>query len=393
MIERDCSMFKTKVGQSTNVDAFLLGKECAESVFGIGDVKVGLLFTNADMNQEEILKGAKSVFGNKPIIGCTSSKGLMTKDGLLSGESYGGMMSFGGDDLVVGIAYTQNTNNARELGKKLARDAINNAGIKKVPTYYGLFATPGEEENYIKGIEDVIGQVPFFGCTAGDNNFDNKLSLLCDNTIIKNGVAVVFFYSKGDIKNEFSSGYEETDKVGVITKLNGKRTISEIDHINALSIYSEWINIPKDSLIGGNIYSKSLLNPIGVKDAQGNITAVRSILSSNANESINVSNNVAINTAVIKLNIEPLSIINSAEMALMSLNNRLKKEAESYLLFEDIGRILSLGNNINELYNKVCNLTNGKEFLMVYPFGEFGSSNHSASTCGSLMHSFNCFTK
>ena len=80
-------------------------------------------------------------------------------------------------------------------------------------------------------------------------------------------------------------------------------------------------------------------------------------------------------------------------MALTSLNNRLKKEAESYLLFEDIGRILLLGNNINELYNKICNLTNGKEFLMVYPFGEFGSSNHSASTCGSLMHSFNCFTK
>ena len=386
-------MFKTKVSQSTNIDAFLLGKECAESAYSIGDVKIGLLFTNADMNQEEILRGAKSVFGNKPVIGCTSSKGIMTKNGVLSGESYGAMMSFGGDDLVVGVAYAQNTNNARELGKKLARDAINSAGIKKVPTYYALFATPGEEENYIKGIEDVVGQVPFFGCTAGDNNFDGKLSLLCDSAVINNGVAVVFFYSKSDVKNEFSSGYEETDKVGVITKLSGKRTISEIDHISALSLYSEWMNIPKENLLGGNIYSKSLLNPIGVKDAQGNITAVRSLLSSNSDGSINVSNNMSENTAVIKLNIEPTSIMNSAEMTLMSLNNKLKKEADSYLLFEDIGRILSLGNNINELYNKICSLTDGKEFLMIYPFGEFGSSNHSASTCGSLMHSYNCFTK
>lgn len=386
-------MFKTKVSQSTSVDAFLLGKECAENAYSMGDVKIGLLFTNADMNQEEILRGAKSVFGNKPIIGCTSSKGIMTKNGILSGESYGGMMSFGGDDLVVGVAYAQNTNNARELGKKLARDAINSAGIKKVPTYYALFATPGEEENYIKGIEDVIGQVPFFGCTAGDNNFDGKLSLLCDNTVIRNGVALVFFYSKSEVKNEFSSGYEESDKVGVITKLNGKRTISEIDHISALSLYSEWINVPKETLLGGSIYSKSLLNPMGVKDPQGNVMAVRSLLSSNSDGSINVSNNLSENTAIIKLNIEPAGIMNSAEMTLMSLNNKLKKEANSYLLFEDVGRILSIGNNINELYNKICSLTNGKEFLMIYPFGEFGSSNHSASTCSSLMHSYNCFTK
>lgn len=43
------------------------------------------------------------------------------------------------------------------------------AGQTAAPAYFYMVASPAEEEDYLKGIEDVIGRVPFFGGSAADN--------------------------------------------------------------------------------------------------------------------------------------------------------------------------------------------------------------------------------
>ena len=139
-------MFKTKVGYSTLVDAFDEGVETATKAASVGNVKLGMLFTNCDMDQKKIVEGVKSVFGNKPVIGCTSSGAIVVPEGLISGDSFAGMMAFSDDDLIVGVAGSEAGKDAREIGKKIAREAINNAGIKKVPSYFYMVASPKEEE-------------------------------------------------------------------------------------------------------------------------------------------------------------------------------------------------------------------------------------------------------
>lgn len=93
---------KTKVGYSENVDAFSSGVETATMANVIDNPQAGLLFTSCVQDQSEIMKGAKSVLGDVPIIGCTSSAALCTQDGYLNKETgYSGMMLFGGDAEVV----------------------------------------------------------------------------------------------------------------------------------------------------------------------------------------------------------------------------------------------------------------------------------------------------
>ena len=117
---------KMNVGYSTNVDAFQSGVETAKMA---GSAKLGLFFSSVVMDQNELVKGVKSIAENTKIIGCTSSAAIVVPDaGYLGAETgYSGMMAFDGEDLTVGVAASEAGENAREIGKKIAREAIKNA--------------------------------------------------------------------------------------------------------------------------------------------------------------------------------------------------------------------------------------------------------------------------
>ena len=117
-------MLNTKVGYSQNADSFASGVETAK-MSNLENAKVGLLFTSVVMDQNEILKGIKSVSGAH-VLGCTSSAAICTQDGYLNAETgYSGIMSFAGD-VEVGVAGAEKTDDktAREIGRQLAKEAL-----------------------------------------------------------------------------------------------------------------------------------------------------------------------------------------------------------------------------------------------------------------------------
>lgn len=386
-------MFKTKVGYSTLVDAFDAGVETATKAASVGNVKLGMLFTNCDMDQKKIVEGVKSVFGNKPVIGCTSSGAIVVPEGLISGDAFAGMMTFSDDDLIVGVAGSEAGKDAREIGKKIAREAINNAGIKKVPSYFYMVASPKEEEDYLKGIQDVIGTVPFFGGSAADNTVEGKWSIICNDQVFSDGCAVAFFYAKNECKNMYTGAYEETANAGVVTKINGKRTLMEIDRVPAVKKYAEWTNQNPEDLMGANLLAATVLRPLGVKDPIGSVTAVRHPMAGNPDYSMNIGNHLALGTAVMQLETTVDGLIKSNADTLKALNAKMKKEAKSYFLVHCGGRKLGIGDRANEIYDQVKSVVGDKEFLMIFTFGEYGSNDHSANTCGGLTLSFTGFSE
>ena len=72
-------MLKTKVGYSENPDAYASGVETATMANVIENPSVGLFFTSCNQDQNKLMEGAKSVLGNVPIIGCTSSAASVPK--------------------------------------------------------------------------------------------------------------------------------------------------------------------------------------------------------------------------------------------------------------------------------------------------------------------------
>lgn len=388
-------MLKTKVGYSENVDAFASGAETAKMANVIENPQVGLLFTSCVQDQNKIMEGAKSVLGDVPVIGCTSSAALCTQDGYLNKETgYSGMMLFGGDLEVVTAGSAQTSETPREVGRRVARDAISKVkGADVEPDFFFMSASPANEEEYLEGIQDVIGNVPVFGGSAADNTVEGKWSILNDGEAFADGVTIAIFYTKGEMKNLYTGAYHETNNVGVITKVRDERTLVEIDHEPALKKYAEWTGKSVESLMGNNLLTETICAPLGVKDPIGKVTAVRHPMFGNDDLSMNIGANLAENTAVIQLSNTPEGILKANEETINNLNKLMVSEANSYFLVHCGGRRLGLALSQIEdkIYPEVKKVIPNKEFLMVFTFGEYGMGDHSSNTVGGLSLSYTAF--
>lgn len=388
-------MLKTKVGYSENVDAFTSGAETAKMANVIENPQVGLLFTSCVQDQNKIMEGAKSVLGDVPVVGCTSSAAICTQDGYLNKETgYSGMMIFGGDLEVVTAGSAQTDETPREVGRRVARDAISKVkGADVEPDFFFMSASPANEEEYLEGIQDVIGNVPVFGGSAADNTVEGKWSILNDGEAFADGVTIAIFYTKGEMKNLYTGAYHETNNVGVITKVRDERTLVEIDHEPALKKYAEWTGKSVESLMGNNLLTETICAPLGVKDPIGKVTAVRHPMFGNDDLSMNIGANLAENTAVIQLSNTPEGILKANEETINNLNKLMVSEANSYFLVHCGGRRLGLALSQIEdkIYPEVKKVIPNKEFLMVFTFGEYGMGDHSSNTVGGLSLSYTAF--
>ena len=388
-------MLKTKVGYSENVDAYASGQETAKMANVIENPQVGLLFTSCVQDQSKIIEGAKSVLGNVPVIGCTSSAAVCTHDGYLTKETgYSAMMLFGGDLEVVTAGSKQTDETPREVGRRVAKEAVAKVkGTDVEPDFFFMTASPANEEEYLEGIQDVIGNVPVFGGSAADNTVEGKWSILNDTEVFADGVSIAIFYTNGEMKNLYTGAYHETNNVGVITKVRDERTLVEIDHEPALKKYAEWTGKSLDSLMGNNLLVETICAPLGVKDPLGTVTAVRHPMFGNDDLSMNIGANLAENTAVIQLSNSPEGILKANEETIKKLNDMMESTPTSYFLVHCGGRRLGLALSKIEdnIYPEVKKVIPDKEFLMVFTFGEYGSGDHSANTVGGLSLSYTGF--
>lgn len=386
-------MLNTKVGYSRNSDSFQNGVETA-TMANLSTAKVGLLFTSCVMDQGKIIEGVKSVSGAH-IIGCTSSAAICTQDGYLNDETgYSGMMSFGGD-VFVGVSGSEKTNeSAREIGRRLAREAMRELGERK-PNYFFMTASPKEEEEYLLGVQDVVGKIPVFGGSAADNTVEGNWSVIVDDKVFADGCAIALFVTDAEMKNIYTGQYNETDNVGIITEVKNDRTLVTIDGVPAVEKYCGWTDKNVDEVMGNNLLTETIFNPLGVKDPIGSVTAVRHPMFANEDLSMNIGAKLMPKTAIMQLHMEPEEMVSANPKTIEELNSMMNEEPQSYLLVHCGGRRLGLQLVFKEeeIYPRVKEITKDKEFLMVFTFGEYGTHEHSANTVGGLSLSFTGFGK
>ena len=383
-------MLSTKVGYSQNPDAYQNGAESA-TMANLDSAKVGLLFTSVVLDQKAIIDGIRSK-ANSHILGCTSSAAICVKDGYLNAETgYSGIMSFGGD-VEVGVAGSEKTDeSAREIGRRLAKEAMSKLNSKK-PAYFFMTASPKEEEDYILGVQDVIGAVPVFGGSAADNTVEGKWSIICDDKIFADGCAICLFATDDKMVNIYNGQYKETDDYAVITKVVNDRCLVELDHEPALTKYCAWTGKSEEEVAGGNLLTATIFNPIGVKDITGRVTAVRHPMAANSDKSMNIGARLIEKTTAIRLHLEPEEMIAANPKTIKEVDEQIGG-ADSYFLVHCGGRRLGLQleGKESEIYPEVKKVTGDKEFLMVFTFGEYGVGDHSGNTVGGLSLSFTGF--
>lgn len=388
-------MLKANVGWSTDKDSYTQGKEtAAKAVVDLIQTKVAFLYTSVDCDVKKVLDGAKEELGTAPIIGCTSSAGIIVPDGFISSENgFTGILALGDPELEVGVAGSSKEKSARETGRKVAIEAMRKAGKDCAPAYFYMVASPGEEEDYVKGIEDIIGRVPIFGGSSADNTVEGKWSIYTNDAVFNDGVAVAFFYTDKPMANVFTGEYHETTNSGVITKVEGKRTLVEIDGVPAIKKYAEWTGNKLKDLEGSNLLVTTITEPLGVKDRLGDLVAIRHPMFGNKDKSMNIGANLAVNTAIIQMEASVDELINSTGKTMKEVNKEINEDAGAYLLVHCGGRRLGIGDRIDEVAEQLKKEAKGKPFITIFTFGEYGVKDHGANTTGGLMLSFTAFGK
>lgn len=393
-------MLKTKVGYSNIADAFEAGAETARKASEGLKPKAGLLFNSVAYDQKKLMEGTKSV-ADYDIVGCTSSAGLITPDGYMIDENgVAGMMTFDDENLTVACYGMPKKKNARETGRQVALKALEKAGIDYAPDYFFMSAAPGAEEDYIKGIQDVIGRVPCFGGSAADNTVEGKWSLFYNNEIFNDGVVVAFFYTEKEITTEYTGAYNETDNVGIITEVKDNRTLCKIDGVSALKKYAEWIGSTPQELKGSNLLSASITKPLGVKSPLGGLTVIRHPMFGDdmntktvEDDVMNIGNNLVEKTAIIQMEATVDELIDSTGKTLKALKKK-SPESAGYLLVHCGGRRLGIGARMTEVYEQLKKEAGDTPFLVVFTFGEYGyTDDEQSNAAGGLMLSFTSFEK
>lgn len=387
-------MLKANVGSSTLANAVDAGKNAAIAAkVGLEDIKVAFVYASCAYDMQALISGVASEFPGIPILGNTSFTGIITKDGYVtSDDGFVGVMAISDPDMNVGVSGLARGKDPIEDGKKLAAQAMKAAAKETAPTYFYMAASPAEEEFYLKGISSVIGRVPFFGGSAADNSIAGEWKLYTKDQVFADGAIVAFFYGK-PVTNLFTGAYHETNDFGVITKIDGNRTLVEIDGVPATQKYAEWAGVSKEAVTGGNLLVTAITSPIGVKDRLGDLIAIRHPMNGNDDGSMNIGNNLAEKTCVIRMEASVDELIASAGKTLRELKVKMGGEAAAFHLVHCGGRRAGIGDRINEVADAIKKEAGDVPFIVEFTFGEYGYESDNNNTCGGLMLSFTGFAK
>lgn len=388
-------MLNSKVAWSIDADAYSAGKNSAKKISELNSPKLAFVYSSVVYDQKILINAIKETLPKTPIIGCTSFTGVLTPDGFISSDNgFVGIMGLSDEDMTIGVCGLAKDKDARETGKAVALKAMENAKLDVPPDYFYMVANPGEEEFYLKGISEVIGRKPFFGGSAADNAIAGDWKLFTGDAVFPEGVAVAFFWTKKPMVNKFTGAYKETDKVGIITKISGNRQLMEIDGKPALQVYADWRGMKPDQLMGMNLLAASVTNPLGVKDRLGELIAIRHPMGGNTDMSMNIGNNLAVNTAVVMMNSSVDELIESVTTTISETKDRIKNHDIGAFLFVHCGgRRAGIGDRIGEVADKMKEAAGNVPFLGVFTFGEYGFEDDGNNTCGGLMLSFTAFGK
>ena len=162
-------------GFSSNADAYLAGAEAAKQIVA-KNLKIAFVYASCDYDLKKVIKGVSEKL-KCPIIGNTSFTGVIMQGGYVGGDKpFVGIMALAGADVNVGVALAKRSAfaSAREAGIAVAKKAMLN---KQVPSQIYMVASPTEEEQFLKGISEVVGRVPTFGGSCADNTIEGKWCL------------------------------------------------------------------------------------------------------------------------------------------------------------------------------------------------------------------------
>lgn len=155
----------------------------------------------------------------------------------------------------------------RQAAERLARKM---GGTEKVANVI-LQATPGIEEDVLKGVADVLGTTPVFGGSAADDTVEGNWRLMNSETgVMEGGVSLVGLGADVGFGACLLPPYTAGEKEAKITGASG-RSIQTLNGRRAADVLREWVgeSIDTQAREGGNVIVECAAFPLGVRKENG----------------------------------------------------------------------------------------------------------------------------
>ena len=146
-----------------------------------------------------------------------------------------------------------------------------------------------------------------------------------------------------------------------------------------------------EAVKGGALLAETITSPLGVKDRLGDLVAIRHPMNGNDDLTMNVGNNLAEGTAVIRMEGTVDELVDSTGKTLAELKEKMPAPAGAYHLVHCGGRRAGIDARIGEVAEQLKKEAGDVPFIAEFTFGEYGFEADGLNTCGGLMLSFTAF--
>ncbi len=316
---------KAGAGRSSEMDSFKAGVSAARAAMDqaeLGECDFVFLFSTVGYNQEQLLRGVRSVTGDALLSGC-SGEGIITQSGpegevifTSSGPRKGidvaGVMVFSSDEIKFNNYLEKGLkDNSRKIGEAIGVKIKNSRPKDPLLLLTFVDGLKVNVKEFFNGI-DAAGNDPLLlcGALAGDNFILGNTYQYFNDQILSDAASCVLISGNAKIEIGVSHGCVPIGLEKTITKAKAN-TVYEIDNKPAWEFFREYLD---DSI---KVFTKEIRTflDLGVKLPDNMATEydkyiIRAPLSQNPDGSLNFATEIQEGTKVqlIRRNAEKISL-------------------------------------------------------------------------------------
>ena len=303
--------------------------------------------------------------GDTPLWGGTSSSGVFTSSGWITGEEgAAALMLLAG--FPAGVGYATVGSDPAAAAQAAVSQALAQAGGKAVA--FLTMPAAGQEDALLEAIRQQAPNTPVVGGASGEHGPAGSMRQFANGKVLEGGYSLAAIGGK-EAGFAFLNGYLPTGKKAVITAATGRRLIT-LDNRPAMDVYQEWTGLPKEQISGGNILVSSTRLPL-VLLLEGQEISCHPV-GGNEDGSIDTAVTQPVG-ATIELRENSLDGMIADVAEVVSTAAEKVSLPSAVFLSHCAGRALALGDRISEVTGQVEKAVGPVPLIGFLAFGEQGS--------------------
>ena len=326
---------------------------------------LAILLSTVDYDLDTLVSVVQECLGDTPLWGGTSSSGVFTSSGWITGEKgAAALMLLAG--LPAGVGYASVGSEPGAAAQAAVSQALAQLGGSAAA--FLTMPAAGQEDALLGAIREQSPHTPVVGGASGEHGPAGSMRQFANGQVLEGGYSVAAIGGK-EAGFAFLNGYKPTGKKAVITAASGRRLIS-LDNRPALEVYQEWTGLPKEQISGGNILISSTRLPLVLLLEGQEISCHPGCGNEDGSIDTSVTQPVG---ATIELRENTLDGMIADVTEVVNAAAQKVSQPSAVFLSHCAGRALALGDRVSEVTNQVEKAVGPVPLIGFLAFGEQGS--------------------